>query len=129
MPTLHRAFAFPQVGDVACTIANNLHFDMAGFWHQTFNVHIAVTKSSARLRPAAGVSFFDFVEVADDKVRVLADQAEPVSAIDVEAAKKRYEEAQAKLKGLSAEDAQFQVESATVKREAARMALAARRTP
>jgi F-type H+-transporting ATPase subunit epsilon len=67
-----------------------------------------------------------FVEVGDDKVRVLADFAEPVTAIDVEAAKKRLEEAQERLKGLSEEDARYQVEAATVRRETARMGLARR---
>src|SRR5690242_4232936 len=41
-----------------------------------------------------------FVEVAENVVRVLADVAEPVSNIDVEAARKRLEEAQLRLKGL-----------------------------
>lgn len=68
-----------------------------------------------------------FVEVGDDRVVVLADHAEPSTAIDVGAAKKRLEEAQAKLKSMSAEDARFEVESATVRRETARMAVAGRR--
>ncbi len=67
-----------------------------------------------------------FVEVANDKVLVLADLAEPVAAIDVEAAKQRLAQAQEKLKGMSAEDAQFEIESATVRRETARMAVARR---
>ncbi len=67
-----------------------------------------------------------FVEVAADKVLVLADLAEPVAAIDVEAAKKRLTAAQERLKGMSAEDAAFEIESATVKRETARMSVARR---
>ena len=58
-----------------------------------------------------------FVEVANDKVLVLADLAEPVSTIDVEGAKRRIAQAQEKLKGMSSDDAQFHIESATVKRE------------
>ena len=67
-----------------------------------------------------------FVEVANDKVMVLADQAEVATAIDVPAAQKRLDEAQTKLKGLSSDDAQFQIESATVRRETARMHVGAR---
>jgi F-type H+-transporting ATPase subunit epsilon len=68
-----------------------------------------------------------FVEVGNDKIVVLADQAEQVSAIDVEASRRRLEEANERLKGMAAEDARFEVESAAVRRETARMALAARR--
>ena len=68
-----------------------------------------------------------FVEVGNDQVRVLADQAEHIEEIDLEATRKRLEEAQERLKGLSTEDIRFDVESATVRREAARMALASRR--
>jgi F-type H+-transporting ATPase subunit epsilon len=68
-----------------------------------------------------------FVEVSNDKVLVLADQAEPVSAIDVDAASKLIAAAQERLKGMSSEDARFQIETATIKRETARMAAASRR--
>jgi F-type H+-transporting ATPase subunit epsilon len=71
-----------------------------------------------------------FVEVSQDappnggtRVVVLADQAEHVDAIDVAGAKKRLEQAQDALKGLSADDVRFEIESATVRRETARMAL------
>ena len=62
-----------------------------------------------------------FVEVGNDKVLVLADAAENVTGIDVESARRRMQEAQDRLKGLSAEDARYEVEQATVRREAARM--------
>jgi len=68
-----------------------------------------------------------FVEVANDNVRVLADQAETEAEVDVEAAKRRLSEAQDKLKGLSPDDARFQVEAATVRRETARITGLARR--
>ena len=64
-----------------------------------------------------------FVEVLNDSVRVLADQAEPAGHIDVASARRRMEEAQARMKGLSAEDTRYQIEAAVVKREAARMQL------
>lgn len=65
-----------------------------------------------------------FVEVGNDKVLVLADGAEPVAGIDVEAARKRILEAQERLKTLSPEDARFDIEQATVRRETARMTAA-----
>ncbi|HVE86181.1 MAG TPA: F0F1 ATP synthase subunit epsilon [Myxococcales bacterium] len=62
-----------------------------------------------------------FVEVASDQVRVLADQAETEAEVDVEAARRRLSEAQDKLKGMSPDDARFEVEAATVRRETARI--------
>lgn len=63
-----------------------------------------------------------FVQVANDRVLILADDAEPVADIDVEASKRRLLAAQERLKGMSTEDARFAIERATVKRETARMA-------
>ena len=65
-----------------------------------------------------------FVEVGDDKVLVLADAAEHVTGIDVDAARRRMLDAQERLKGLAADDARFQVEAASVRRETARIAAA-----
>lgn len=65
-----------------------------------------------------------FVEVGNDKVLVLADAAENVTGIDKEAARRRMQEAQERLKGLNAADARFDMEQATVRREAARLAAA-----
>jgi len=65
-----------------------------------------------------------FVEVGNDKVLVLADAAEPVTGIDVEGARRRMAEAQDRMKGMSAEDARFELEQATVRREAARIGAA-----
>jgi F-type H+-transporting ATPase subunit epsilon len=68
-----------------------------------------------------------FVEVGDDRVRVLANNAYPASAIDVNAAKKKLEEAQGNLSKLSSDDERFGIESAVVKRETAKLASAGRR--
>jgi F-type H+-transporting ATPase subunit epsilon len=68
-----------------------------------------------------------FVEVGNDKVLVLADAAEHVSGIDVEGARRRMAEAEARLKGLSSEDARFELEQAAVRREAARITVAGMR--
>jgi len=79
---------------------------------------------------ASAQSYFiagGFVEVANDRILVLADQAEPLAAIDVSGAKQRLDAAQERLKGMSAEDARFAIETATVRRETARMVAAGRR--
>lgn len=68
-----------------------------------------------------------FVEVGDDKVMVLADQAEPEAAVDLDAARRRLTDAQEKLRGMSPDDARFDVEMAAVKRETARIAHAGHR--
>ncbi|MGZ3459102.1 MAG: F0F1 ATP synthase subunit epsilon [Archangium sp.] len=62
-----------------------------------------------------------FAEVSNDKVLVLADVAEPVTGIDVEAARRRMQEAMERLRGLSSADVRFDIEQATVRRETARM--------
>lgn len=79
---------------------------------------------------ASAQSYFiggGFVEVTNDQVRVMADQAEPVASLDVSSVKQRLEAAQDRLKGLSAEDARFDIETATVRSETARMVAATRR--
>jgi F-type H+-transporting ATPase subunit epsilon len=68
-----------------------------------------------------------FVEVANDKVLVLADVAEAVTGIDVEAARRRMQEAMDRMKGMSSADVNFDIEQATVRRETARMAAASLR--
>ena len=68
-----------------------------------------------------------FVEVASDQVHILADQAETEAEVDLEAARKRLEAAQATLKGMSPDDTRFQVEAATVRRETARISGITRR--
>ena len=79
---------------------------------------------------ASAQSYFiggGFVEVANDQVRVMADQAEPIASIDASSVKQRLEAAQNRLKSLSAEDARFEIETATVRIETARMVAATRR--
>ncbi|HYO56122.1 F0F1 ATP synthase subunit epsilon [Archangium sp.] len=65
-----------------------------------------------------------FAEVSNDKVLVLADVAEPVTGIDVEAARRRMQEAMERLRGMSSDDVRFDIEQATVRRETARMSAA-----
>jgi F-type H+-transporting ATPase subunit epsilon len=65
-----------------------------------------------------------FVEVSNDKVLVLADVAEAVTGIDVEASRRRMQEAAERLRGMSADDVRFDIEQATVRRETARMSAA-----
>jgi F-type H+-transporting ATPase subunit epsilon len=65
-----------------------------------------------------------FVEVNDDEVLILADRAEPVTSSDLEAARERA--AQERLTANRTEDARFELETATVRSETARMAAAGR---
>lgn len=67
-----------------------------------------------------------FVQVSADKVLVLADFAEPATGIDAEGARRRLEEAQARLRALPPGDAQFEAEAAVVRRETVRMSVAGR---
>lgn len=65
-----------------------------------------------------------FVEVGAERVRVLADAAEPVAAIDVAAARVRLEAAQARLKALPGGDPRCEPEQAAIRTETARIAVA-----
>ncbi len=67
-----------------------------------------------------------FLQVADNKVIVLADTAEAAQDIDVDRARKAFEEAQEKLLKLTEQDENHPVESARVRRAAARLHVAGR---
>jgi F-type H+-transporting ATPase subunit epsilon len=65
-----------------------------------------------------------FLQVADDKVIVLADTAEAAPDIDVERAKRAFTEAQDRLKKLTQDDRNYAEEEARVRRAAARLTVA-----
>jgi F-type H+-transporting ATPase subunit epsilon len=65
-----------------------------------------------------------FLQVAENRVIVLADTAEAASDIDVDRAKKAFEEAQEKLLKLTEQDEHHALESARVRRAAARLSVA-----
>jgi F-type H+-transporting ATPase subunit epsilon len=65
-----------------------------------------------------------FLQVADNKVIVLADTAEAAGDIDVERARRAFQEAQEKLLRLTEQDEHHPVEAARVRRAAARIAVA-----
>ena len=65
-----------------------------------------------------------FLQVADNKVVVLADTAEAATEIDVERARRTFQEAQEKLLRLTEQDENHGVESARVRRAAARISVA-----
>jgi F-type H+-transporting ATPase subunit epsilon len=62
-----------------------------------------------------------FVEAGPGAVRVLADSAEAVAAIDVAAAQKRIAEAEAKLKGFEVTDPKAEEQRVLIKREQRRI--------
>jgi len=65
-----------------------------------------------------------FLQVADNRVVVLADTAEAATEIDVERARRTFQEAQEKLLRLTEQDENHGVESARVRRAAARISVA-----
>jgi F-type H+-transporting ATPase subunit epsilon len=67
-----------------------------------------------------------FLQVADNKVIVLADTAEAAAEIDVGRAEKAIQEAQDRLKKLTEDDETHAAESARVLRAAARIDVAGR---
>jgi F-type H+-transporting ATPase subunit epsilon len=64
------------------------------------------------------------LQVADDKVLVLADTAEEREEIDVERAQRAFHEATERLRSLAEQDEHLPVESARVRRAAARLHVA-----
>src|SRR5512133_633458 len=65
-----------------------------------------------------------FLQVADNRVIVLADTAEPADAIDVARARRAFQEAQERLLKMTEQDENHAVESARVRRAAARIGVA-----
>ena len=65
-----------------------------------------------------------FLQVADNRAIVLADTAEAASDIDVERARRAFEEAQNRLLALTEQDEHHGSESARVRRAAARLTVA-----
>jgi F-type H+-transporting ATPase subunit epsilon len=67
-----------------------------------------------------------FLQVADDKVIVLADTAEASTDIDVDRARRALADAQDKLKRLTQDDRTYAEEEARVRRAATRLGVADR---
>src|SRR5512137_909840 len=67
-----------------------------------------------------------FLQVADDKVIVLADTAEAATDIDVDRARRALSDAQDRLKRLSQDDRNHAEEEARVRRAAARLGVASK---
>jgi len=68
-----------------------------------------------------------FLQVADNKVIVLADSAEEREEIDVERAERAFRESTERLRSLAAGDENYPLESTRVRRAAARLIVAGRR--
>jgi len=65
-----------------------------------------------------------FLQVADDKVIVLADTAEAKGEIDLERAQRAFQDATERLRSLTEQDGSHALEAARVKRAIARIAVA-----
>jgi F-type H+-transporting ATPase subunit epsilon len=68
-----------------------------------------------------------FLQVAENRVIVLADTAEAAGDIDVERAKRAFSEGQTKLLHMTEQDEHYRHEAARVARAAARVAVAGRK--
>jgi len=68
-----------------------------------------------------------FLQVADNRVIVLADTAEAAGDIDVERARRAFAESQNRLLQMTEQEENYQQEAARVKREAARLLVAGRK--
>src|SRR5690606_7329365 len=64
VPTLHRAFALPEMNDSSRGITHDLHLDMTGRAHQALDIDLVAAEGRARFRPAARIGFLEirFVE-------------------------------------------------------------------
>ncbi len=67
-----------------------------------------------------------FLQVADNRVIVLADTAESEAEIDVERARRAFAEAENRLLEMTEQDELYRQEAARVRRAAARLAVAGR---
>jgi len=67
-----------------------------------------------------------FLQVADNKIIVLADTAEEREEIDVERAERAFRESSERMRSLTEQDETYPVESARVRRAAARLTVAGR---
>jgi F-type H+-transporting ATPase subunit epsilon len=67
-----------------------------------------------------------FLQVAENRVMVLADTAEAADEIDVDRAKRAFTEAQDRMVRMTEEDDQYQQEAARVRRATARLTVAGR---
>jgi F-type H+-transporting ATPase subunit epsilon len=67
-----------------------------------------------------------FLQVADNRVIVLADTAEAAGDIDVERARRAFAEAQDRLLKMTEQDEHYQQEAARVRRATARLGVAGR---
>ena len=65
-----------------------------------------------------------FLQVADDRVIVLADTAEAAAEIDVERARRAFAEAQDRLRKMTEQDGAYRLEAARARRATARLAVA-----
>lgn len=67
-----------------------------------------------------------FLQVAENRVIVLADTAEAAGDIDVERARRAFQEAQNRLLRMAEQDEDYQQEAARVRRATARLTVAGR---
>jgi len=97
--------------------------DHAPFMSQLAPGRLTVVEGTSETHYAIGGGF---LQVADNKVIVLADSAEERSEIDVERARKAQAQSTERLNGLSQQDERYPEEAARVRRATARIDVAGR---
>jgi F-type H+-transporting ATPase subunit epsilon len=98
--------------------------DHTPFMSQLGPGRLAVVAEGAERHFAIGGGF---LQVADNKVIVLADSAEEREEIDVDRAERAFRESTERLRSITEGDENYPVESARVRRAAARLEVAGRR--
>ena len=97
--------------------------DHAPFMSQLAPGRLTVVEGASEVHYAIGGGF---LQVADNKVILLADSAEERSEIDLERARKAHAESTGRLNGLSQQDGSYPEEAARVRRATARIDVAGR---
>ncbi len=97
--------------------------DHTPFMSQLQSGRLTVVDGAREVHYAIGGGF---LQVADNKVMVLADSAEEREEIDVERAKRAFAEATERLRSLAEGDENHPVEAARVRRATARLEVAGR---
>jgi len=97
--------------------------DHAPFMSQLAPGRLTVVEGTSETHYAIGGGF---LQVAENKVIVLADSAEERSEIDLERARKAHKESTERLTNLSQQDESYPEEAARVRRATARIDVAGR---
>jgi F-type H+-transporting ATPase subunit epsilon len=119
--TPERRLASLSADEVVAPAADGLYGVLPG--HSAFLSTLSAGPLTVRTSQQTEAWFVagGFFEVAEDTVRVLADYAEPLAALDVEGATARLREAEQRLQSLPEGDVGRTAAEGAVRRESARL--------